>query len=77
MPDSFDFFRLFIHPYLDKQAAVASYLRSRTGQKSAREACFVAIHSELRPPTAKKMGDKIVGFNSAVEQLSGIFWGCW
>ena len=81
MPDSFDFFRLFIHPYLDKQAAVASYLRSRTGQKSAREACFVAIHSELRPPTAKKwvtrslvsiaQSNNYQGFFEAADNLIG------
>ena len=42
---------------LEKQAAVAAYLRSRTGQRSAKEACFVSIHSELRPPTVRQ-GDK-------------------
>ena len=42
---------------LEKQAAVAAYLRTRTGQRSAKDACFVSIHSELRPPTVRK-GDK-------------------
>ena len=42
---------------LEKQAAVAAYLRTRTGQRSAKDACFVSIHSELRPPTVRQ-GDK-------------------
>ena len=38
---------------LEKQAAVASFLRAKTGLRSAKEAFFVSVHSELRPPTVK------------------------
>ena len=38
---------------LEKQAEVATYLRARTGQRSAKDAMFVSIHSELRPPTVE------------------------
>lgn len=38
---------------LEKLGAVAAYLRTKTGQRSAKDAFFVCIHSELRPPTEK------------------------
>ena len=50
---------------LAKQAAIASYLRSKTGLKSAKEAFFVSVHSELRPPTDRKDDNLSFGIGSA------------